>query len=179
MVWRTGGRKGEDPRGDCLCFTSCIQALARCLCLLSTYSVPDMKVLLMALFVLLGHKDGFVFTQPKRQGKRGVICSFQSSWGKNFNAILILTEVELWNAPHRLLCPQHFVPSLWHCFEGCGIFRRWGLDGKMAKGCSPALAESGEGVPHLPVDRAAPMPNCLSLDVQLSKITSPNQLSHR
>lgn len=92
----------------CLCFTSCIQALARRLCLLSTYSVPDMKVLLM---VLLGHKDGFVFTQPKRQGKRGVICSFLSSWGKNFNAILILTDVELWDAPHRLLCPQHFVPS--------------------------------------------------------------------
>lgn len=134
----------------CLIFTSCIQALERRLCLLRTYYVPEMKVLLMVLFALLGHKDGFVFTQPKRQGKRGVICSFLSSWGKNFNAILILTDVELWNAPHRLLCPQHFAPSLWYCFEGCGTFRRRGLDGKMAEGCSPTLAESGGGVPQLP-----------------------------
>lgn len=97
-------------------------------------------------------KDGFVSTQLKTQEKRGAIYSFQSPWGEYFNAILILTEVKLWNAPHRLMCSQHFVPSLWQCFEGCGPLGGRAWLGRWVKVCPGSLcgAESSGHVPQLP-----------------------------
>lgn len=106
-----------------------------------------------------------LYSLSSRQGKRGAIHSFQSSWGKNSNAILIVTEVKPWNASHRLMCPQHFAPSLWHCFEGSGTCRKQGLNGNMVEECRPALVPPAKWK-AMAVNyhgQSCPAPNCLYL----------------